>query len=126
MNEIIQNRLLADELHSYLPKEDGLINVNKILHKIAEDQPDTGLVYITSTIKNLNNENHFFILHADRIDDQKTYSINEIKSNSLWEIENKFMEIFLNNPGSTKREQHAVLDLYGETLFNNNGFSGDV
>ncbi|SVB77785.1 uncharacterized protein METZ01_LOCUS230639, partial [marine metagenome] len=95
VNEIIQNRLLADELHSYLPKQDGLINVKEILHKIAQEQPDTGLVYITSTIRNLKNEKHFFILNADKINDEKTFSINEIKSKSLWGIENQFREKIL-------------------------------
>jgi len=122
VNEIIQNRLLADKLSSYLTKDDGLINIKEMLHKIAKDRPDTGLVYITSTIRNIKNQNQFIILYAEKIGDKDTYSINTINSNSLFEIENKFIEKFIIDPGSSKKEQDRVLDLYGETLFTDNDF----
>jgi hypothetical protein len=89
---------------------------------LNKNNTSVGLIYITATIKNINDENQFFILNANKIGDETTYSIRKITSKSLYEIENKFIEKFIIDPGSSKKEQDQVLDLYGETLFTDNDF----
>jgi len=122
VNEIMQNRLLAENIKSYLSDNEGLINIDDILNQIVQHESETSLIYVTLTIKNIQNEKQFAILVAEKIGHKDTYSVNIIDSNSLYDIENQFIDKFILNHGSTKKEQDNVLDIYGERLFQHNRF----
>jgi len=111
-NEIIQNRPMTEAFGGTYQNQDLVIDMESLLSNF---QKDHGLIYFTLTVSKLNNNNIFYILTAEDIQDEKTYKICEVEEDKLQHLKLDSIRILKNHSAGMEKQQKILGD-YGAIL----------
>jgi len=117
VNELLQNRFMTNEMVGFYQNKDGVVDIQNLISGISNMNPEMGLIYFTTRVWNKDNKSIFYLLTASDLSEESTYRVTKFEQDHFYSIEHKFINYFMANSDTSKKDQDGVLEKYGKLLF---------